>query len=68
MPSHQPAVFLIGSTGQTGRQIVKEFERVPGGVRLRCGARKQADTEKFRAAGKRRSISTWTTLSRSPPH
>ena len=29
MPSHQPSVLLIGSTGQTGRQIVKEFERVP---------------------------------------
>jgi NAD(P)H dehydrogenase (quinone) len=52
MPSHQPTVLLIGSTGQTGRQIVKEFERVPGGVRLRCGARKQADVEKLRAAGK----------------
>ena len=52
MPSHPPTVLLIGSTGQTGRQIVKEFERVPGEVRLRFGARKHADIEKLRAAGK----------------
>jgi NAD(P)H dehydrogenase (quinone) len=52
MPSHQPTVLLIRSTGQTGRQIVKEFERVPGEVRLRFGARKHADIEKLRAAGK----------------
>ena len=52
MSSEQPTVLVIGATGQTGRLIVAEFDRDPGNVRLRLAARKQADIEKMRAAGK----------------
>ena len=52
MPSHQPTVLLVGSTGETGRQIVNEYERVPGEVRLRFGSRVHAEIEKLRVAGK----------------
>jgi NAD(P)H dehydrogenase (quinone) len=52
MSSEQPSVLVIGATGQTGRLIVAEFDRDPGNVRLRLTARKPADIEKLRAAGK----------------
>ena len=52
MSSEQPTVLVIGATGQAGRLIVAEFDRDPGNVRLRLAARKQADIEKLRAAGK----------------
>ena len=52
MSSEQPTVLVIGATGQAGRLIVAEFDRDPGNVRLRLAARKQADIEKFKAAGK----------------
>ena len=65
MSSEQPTVLVIGATGQTGRLIVAEFDRDPGNVRLRLAARKQADVETMRAAGKRRFISIWTTRRRS---
>src|SRR5260370_2832154 len=52
MSSEQPSVLAIGATGQTGRLIVAEFDRDPGNVRLRLTARKPADIEKLRAAGK----------------
>jgi uncharacterized protein YbjT (DUF2867 family) len=52
MPTQQPTVLLIGATGQAGRLIVAEFDRDPGNVRLRLAARKQADIETMRAAGK----------------
>jgi uncharacterized protein YbjT (DUF2867 family) len=52
MSSQQPTVLVIGATGQTGRLIVAEFDRDPGNVRLRLAARKQADVETMRAAGK----------------
>jgi NAD(P)H dehydrogenase (quinone) len=52
MSSEQPTVLVIGATGQTGRLIVSEFDREPGHVRLRLAARKQADLERMRAAGK----------------
>ena len=52
MSRHQPTVLLIGSSGQTGRRIVREFEREPGELRLRFGVRKQSDVEKMRAAGR----------------
>lgn len=45
----KPVVLVIGATGQTGRLIVKEFERDPGHVRLRLAARKPADVDKLRA-------------------
>jgi NAD(P)H dehydrogenase (quinone) len=52
MSSEQPSVLVIGATGQTGRLIVAEFDRDPGNVRLRLAARKPADIENLRAAGK----------------
>ena len=52
MATEKPTVFVIGATGQTGRLIVKEFNRDPGDVKLRLAARKPADVEKLRAAGK----------------
>src|SRR5580692_11768218 len=52
MSSEQPSVLVIGATGQTGRLIVAEFDRDPGNVRLRLTARKPADIEKMRSAGK----------------
>jgi NAD(P)H dehydrogenase (quinone) len=52
MSSEQPRVLVIGATGQTGRLIVAEFDREPGKVSLRLAARKQADLDRMRAAGK----------------
>jgi NAD(P)H dehydrogenase (quinone) len=52
MSSEHPAVLVIGATGQTGRLIVADFDRDPGNIRLRLAARKQADIEQMRAAGK----------------
>jgi NAD(P)H dehydrogenase (quinone) len=52
MSSEQPRVLVIGATGQTGRLIAAEFDREPGQVRLRLAARKQADLDRMRAAGK----------------
>ena len=52
MTSEKPTVLVIGATGQTGRLIVEEFDREPGGVTLRLAARKPADIERLRAAGK----------------
>jgi NAD(P)H dehydrogenase (quinone) len=52
MSDRQPTVLIMGVTGQTGRQLLRELEREPGGVRLRVGARKPADVEKLRAAGR----------------
>jgi len=52
MSSEKPIVLVIGATGQTGRYIVADFERDPGDVRLRLAARKKADVESMRAAGK----------------
>jgi len=52
MTAEQPTALVIGATGQTGRLIVDEFRRDPGGVKVRLAARKQADVEKLRAAGK----------------
>jgi uncharacterized protein YbjT (DUF2867 family) len=42
----------MGVTGQTGRQLLRELDREPGGVRLHVAARKQGDVEKLRAAGR----------------
>jgi NmrA-like family len=52
MSSEQPTVLVVGATGQTGRPILADFDRDPGNVRLRLAARKQADLDKMRAAGK----------------
>jgi NAD(P)H dehydrogenase (quinone) len=52
MASENPTVLIIGATGQTGRLIVAEFDRDPGNVHLRLAARKRADIDKMRAAGR----------------
>ncbi len=46
-----PLIFLMGTTGQTGRRILEELVRDPGGARIRIGARKQKDLERLRAEG-----------------
>lgn len=46
-----PLIFLMGTTGQTGRLILDELARDPGGARIRIGARKQKDLERLRAEG-----------------
>lgn len=46
-----PLIFLMGTTGQTGRYILEELVRDPGGARIRIGARKQNDLERLRAEG-----------------
>ena len=33
--SDLPIVFIVGATGQTGRLLIKEFDRHPGEVQLR---------------------------------
>ena len=47
-----PLVFLMGTTGQTGRLILEDLDRNPGGVRIRIGVRKQKDLERLRAEGR----------------
>ena len=47
-----PLIFLMGTTGQTGRHILEELDRDPGGARIRIGVRKQADLERLRAEGR----------------
>ncbi len=47
-----PLIFLMGTTGQTGRLILEDLDRNPGGVRIRIGARKQKDLERLRAEGR----------------
>ena len=47
-----PLIFLMGTTGQTGRLILEEFDRNPGSVRIRIGVRKQKDLERLRAEGR----------------
>ena len=52
MSSDRPTVLIIGATGQTGRLIVADFDRDSGNARLRLAARKQADIDKMKSAGK----------------
>jgi NAD(P)H dehydrogenase (quinone) len=52
MSDRQPTILIMGVTGQTGRQLLRELDRDPGGVHLRVAARKQGDVEKLRAAGR----------------
>lgn len=47
-----PLIFLMGTTGQTGRLILEDFDRNPGDVRIRIGVRKQKDLERLRAEGR----------------
>ncbi|MDB5660524.1 MAG: hypothetical protein JWS10_3139 [Cypionkella sp.] len=52
MTDTTPLIFLMGTTGQTGRLILEDFDRDPGGVRIRIGVRKQKDLERLRAEGR----------------
>ncbi|MDR6126695.1 NAD(P)H dehydrogenase (quinone) [Sphingomonas sp. SORGH_AS802] len=52
MTDTSPLIFLMGVTGQTGRYILEEFDRDPGGARIRVGVRKQADLERLRGEGR----------------
>jgi NAD(P)H dehydrogenase (quinone) len=52
MSDRQPTVLIMGVTGQTGRQLLRELDREPGGVCLRVAARKQVDVEKLQGAGR----------------
>ena len=47
-----PTVLVIGATGQTGRLIVEELDRNPGGVRVRIGSRQREQVEKMRSEGR----------------
>jgi NAD(P)H dehydrogenase (quinone) len=48
----RPLIFLMGTTGQTGRLILEDFDRTPGDARIRIGVRKQNDLERLRAEGR----------------
>ncbi|MBB4729715.1 NmrA family NAD(P)-binding protein [Xanthomonas arboricola] len=52
MSQSTPLIFLMGTTGQTGRLILQEFDKNPGDVRVRIGVRKQEDLERLRAEGR----------------
>ncbi|WP_347920032.1 NmrA family NAD(P)-binding protein [Paracoccus marcusii] len=47
-----PLIFLMGTTGQTGRLILEDFDKNPGNVRIRIGVRKQKDLDRLRAEGR----------------
>jgi hypothetical protein len=47
-----PLVFLMGTTGQTGRLILQDFDRNPSGVRIRIGVRKQKDLDRLHGKGR----------------
>lgn len=47
-----PLIFLMGVTGQTGRYILEDFDKNPGGVRIRIGVRKHEDLERLRNEGR----------------
>jgi hypothetical protein len=46
----RPLIFLMGTTGQTGRLILEDFDRTPD-ARMRIGGGKQKDLERLRAEG-----------------
>lgn len=52
MTTDTPLIFLMGTTGQTGRHILDELDRDSGGARIRIGVRKQQDLERLRAEGR----------------
>lgn len=47
-----PTVLVLGSTGQVGGLIVKDFAANPGRVNLRVTSRRQAEVDKLRSEGK----------------
>lgn len=52
MTTDTPLIFLMGTTGQTGRLILEEFDRDPGNARIRIGVRKRKDLERLQAEGR----------------
>lgn len=47
-----PVVLVIGTTGQVGTRILKEFDRDPGDVHVRYAARKPEQVDQLRAEGR----------------
>jgi uncharacterized protein YbjT (DUF2867 family) len=47
-----PLIFLMGVTGQTGSLILKDFDKNPSDARIRIGARRQEDVDRFRSEGR----------------
>lgn len=47
-----PLIFLMGTTGQTGRLILEELDRDAGNSRIRIGVRKQTDLDRLLAEGR----------------
>jgi NAD(P)H dehydrogenase (quinone) len=47
-----PTVLIIGSSGQVGSRILKEFAANPDGVSMRFSSRRQAEVDQLRADGK----------------
>jgi uncharacterized protein YbjT (DUF2867 family) len=48
----KPTVLVLGATGQTGRLIIEEFDRDPGGVNVRLAARRPEQVERLKAEGR----------------
>jgi uncharacterized protein YbjT (DUF2867 family) len=47
-----PVVLIVGATGLVGRHVAEDFDREPGGVRVRLAARKPEQVERLRARGR----------------
>jgi NAD(P)H dehydrogenase (quinone) len=47
-----PLIFLMGTTGQTGRLILEDLDDNSGNVRIRIGIRKQKDLDRLQAEGR----------------
>jgi NAD(P)H dehydrogenase (quinone) len=47
-----PLIFLMGTTGQTGRLILEELDRDAGNARIRIGVRKQTDLDRLQSEGR----------------
>ncbi|ROQ60401.1 uncharacterized protein YbjT (DUF2867 family) [Rathayibacter sp. PhB152] len=47
-----PLVLVLGTTGLVGSLIADEFDREPGGVRVRYAARRAEQVEELRTAGR----------------
>jgi hypothetical protein len=60
--SSRPIVLVIGTTGQIGLLIVKEFDRDPAGIQLRLAARKPEQVERLRAV----TPCCWTSMTPRP--
>ena len=48
----KPTILVLGATGQTGRLIIEEFDRDPGGVQVRLAVRRPEQVERLKAEGR----------------